>query len=372
MWREPWQNGLTTATSSPRILATSAAADRQAGPGHLAAAAAGMTDLILATTGEQLGLLSILFYLALLGAIAGTGFAIAARNRTPERMLAASGLAILLLAQWAIIHAGTTGALPLTGVVVPLLSSGRSSMVAFLLVIGLLARLAEDARPQAPSEELIEMRASVLAVAAIGLVALIIGLGTAGHRAVIDREEVAARGIVRRLADGCWRTGRTCACCHRQPSAAARSRIATPPDRDQPRPGHPAAQHPLGADQHAARVPRSAARQLAPSGGSTTTCAAMERTPGMSTGADKTDGPKPTAAVPPLLDLTATSARRTPLTPTPPPARLPTLDVRLQQQVAASLRRPPPARPATRRRRSSSTSTPPRCPRAGPDLDPPT
>ena len=50
-------------------------------------------------------------YLTLLGAVIGSGLWVAARNRTPERVLLAVGLSTLLCAQWLVIFGGTTGLL---------------------------------------------------------------------------------------------------------------------------------------------------------------------------------------------------------------------------------------------------------------------
>src|SRR5205823_615173 len=77
---------------------------------------------------EEMGAAGMIVYLVLLFAIAGQGLWIAAWNRTPERMLLAAGLSIFLIAQWFVIFAGTTGVLPLTGVVVPYLSWGKTGM----------------------------------------------------------------------------------------------------------------------------------------------------------------------------------------------------------------------------------------------------
>ena len=63
-----------------------------------------------------------LTYLGLLGAVVVHGLWVAARTGTPERALLAGGCSLLLLAQWVVIFGGTTGLLPLTGVVVPFLS----------------------------------------------------------------------------------------------------------------------------------------------------------------------------------------------------------------------------------------------------------
>src|SRR5690606_27891828 len=149
MWRDPWQNALSHGHQLGEGL-WAIAAGGFTGQGlaqaHTPLVPTGTTDLALATLIEQLGLAGLALYLLLLGAIVLSGLRVAAHDRTPERVLLAAGLSLLVLVQWGIIHAGTTGLLPLTGVVVPFLSAGKSSMVVFIAIAALLARLGMDAR----------------------------------------------------------------------------------------------------------------------------------------------------------------------------------------------------------------------------------
>jgi cell division protein FtsW (lipid II flippase) len=102
---------------------------------HLPAA---RTDFIFCLVGERWGLwgavLTLLLYLALFA----KGLAIAAATREPFGRLLAVGI-VTLLATQVIINAGmTVGLMPVTGLTLPLVSYGGSSLLATCLALGLL------------------------------------------------------------------------------------------------------------------------------------------------------------------------------------------------------------------------------------------
>ena len=204
MWHEPWANGLSHGHQLGEglwAIGSGGAWGQGLAQAHTPLVPAGQTDLVLATGMEQIGFAGLAVYLALLAVVALGGLYIAAKNRTPTRILLAAGLSVLLVAQWAIIHAGTFGLLPLTGIVVPFLSSGRSSMVAFLCIVALLVRLAEDAPVRIATEELDELRHAVRGVAVATVIVFLVGFGVGADRALFHHEDMA-RGIVLRLGDG--------------------------------------------------------------------------------------------------------------------------------------------------------------------------
>ena len=102
------------------------------------------TDFIFAAIGEELGLLgsaAIIFCFVLL---VGCGLRIAVRAEPPFEKLLATGITILLGVQSFIIMAGVTRLLPLTGVTLPFVSYGGSSLVANYVLLALLARISDD------------------------------------------------------------------------------------------------------------------------------------------------------------------------------------------------------------------------------------
>jgi cell division protein FtsW len=84
----------------------------------------------------------------LFAVLAYTGFRIARRVEDPFRRLAATGVTTWLVAQAVINMGGVTGLLPLTGVPLPLISSGGSALVVTMAALGVLASFAR-AEPDA-------------------------------------------------------------------------------------------------------------------------------------------------------------------------------------------------------------------------------
>src|SRR5262249_6817563 len=149
---------------------------------------------------EELGAAGMIVYLVLLAAIAGQGLWIAAWNRTPERMLLAAGLSIFLIAQWFVIYAGTTGLLPLTRVVVPLLSWGQTGMRVLVLPAAMLGRLAESGHARESTTELDEVRKGTMATMAGEFGLLGLGVVVIVLEAVVWGPATTVRGCVTLLA----------------------------------------------------------------------------------------------------------------------------------------------------------------------------
>lgn len=102
------------------------------------------TDFIFAVIGEELGLAGATAVLAAYLLMVGTGLRVAARAARPFDKLLAAGLATLLGVQAFIIMAGVLRLLPLTGVTLPFLSYGGSSLLANYVLVALLVRLSDQ------------------------------------------------------------------------------------------------------------------------------------------------------------------------------------------------------------------------------------
>ena len=100
------------------------------------------TDFILGIIGEELGLLGTVLVVALFAALAYTGIRIAARTLDPFSRLAASAITVWLVLQGVINMAAVVGLVPITGIPLPLISFGGSSLVPTLIAVGVLASVA--------------------------------------------------------------------------------------------------------------------------------------------------------------------------------------------------------------------------------------
>ena len=102
------------------------------------------TDFIFAAIGEELGLVGATGVLVAFLLIIGAGLRIALRTTAPFERLLATGLTVLVGVQSFIIIAGVTRVLPLTGVTLPFVSYGGSSLVANYVLLALLLRISDD------------------------------------------------------------------------------------------------------------------------------------------------------------------------------------------------------------------------------------
>ncbi|MDZ4769497.1 MAG: putative peptidoglycan glycosyltransferase FtsW [Chloroflexota bacterium] len=100
------------------------------------------TDSIFAVIGEELGLVGAMFVIALYIVLAIRGFQIARRARDPFGALLAAGVTLLIVTKALLNIAVMLNLLPSTGVALPFISYGGSSLVTILVGIGLLLSVA--------------------------------------------------------------------------------------------------------------------------------------------------------------------------------------------------------------------------------------
>ncbi len=99
------------------------------------------TDFAFAAVGEEWGLIGGLTVVVLFAILAYRGFRIAAQSMRPFRIYLAAGLAIMFSVQSLLIMGGVTKVLPLTGVTLPFISYGGSSMIVSCIMVGLLLNM---------------------------------------------------------------------------------------------------------------------------------------------------------------------------------------------------------------------------------------
>ena len=107
------------------------------------------TDFIFAAISEEFGLIGAVLVLMGYALISWRGIRIAMSLPRLQESLLAAGCAASLLLQAFIITAGVTKLLPLTGITLPFVSYGGSSMTASFILIGILTVLSGTAREDA-------------------------------------------------------------------------------------------------------------------------------------------------------------------------------------------------------------------------------
>ncbi|MCX7593676.1 MAG: FtsW/RodA/SpoVE family cell cycle protein [Fischerella sp.] len=102
------------------------------------------TDFIFAVFAEEFGFVGSMALLFMLAIFATLGLIVALKTTHPVHRLVAIGVTILMVGQ-SLLHIGVaTGALPTTGLPLPMFSYGGNSMIASLVAAGLLIRVARE------------------------------------------------------------------------------------------------------------------------------------------------------------------------------------------------------------------------------------
>lgn len=104
------------------------------------------TDFIFVTMGEEMGLLGSIGIVIIYLLFALRGFKVAMKVKEEYGVLLTGGFTALITFQAFIIMAGVTKLLPLTGVTLPFVSYGGSSLVISYLILGLLLNVSESVR----------------------------------------------------------------------------------------------------------------------------------------------------------------------------------------------------------------------------------
>ena len=104
------------------------------------------TDMITGIIGEELGLIGLLVLLALYAALAWTCFRIALNCKDVFGKLLATGITAIIIGQACINVGAALGVLPLTGVPLPLVSLGGTSMLVVLAGLGIMLNIATNRR----------------------------------------------------------------------------------------------------------------------------------------------------------------------------------------------------------------------------------
>ena len=208
MWLSPWDNAFRGGDHLAQSLWTLAG-------GGLTGTGLGLgqpgyvpeihTDMVLAAIGEELGFLGLLAVFGLYAVLLARGFRAALRAERAYGFFLALGLTLVLGLPVLLIAGGVVGLFPLSGVVSPFLSYGRSAMLANFVIVGVL--LALSSRPagaagSAGSAAVQKLRGPVRWIQLGVAVVMAAILLRAGWVQIVRDERVLTRGALTIQADG--------------------------------------------------------------------------------------------------------------------------------------------------------------------------
>lgn len=146
-WIDPWSDyedaGYQIAQSM-FALGTGSLAGSGPGLGRPDLIPNATTDFIFAAVGEELGFAGTVAVLCLFALVVAAGFGIALRARDRFRKLLAAGLTAAFGIQTFLIIGGVLRLVPLTGITLPFMSYGGSSLVGNFLLVALLLRVSHE------------------------------------------------------------------------------------------------------------------------------------------------------------------------------------------------------------------------------------
>lgn len=151
IWLNPWREATDRGYQIVQgliALANGGVFGTGIGYGHPEILPAAHTDFPFAVIGEELGIAGSAAVVGVYAILSLRGYAIAARASSGFGALLAAGLASVICFQSLIILAGNLKLLPLTGITLPLVSYGGSSLVTNFLILAILHRIsAEEVLP---------------------------------------------------------------------------------------------------------------------------------------------------------------------------------------------------------------------------------
>ena len=154
LWLDPWdqiERSVPQVVEAAFAMAWGGLSGTGPGLGHPTRIPAAETDMIFAAIGEELGLLGATALLVAYLLIVGAGLRVALRARSPFDRLLATGLTAIIGIQSFVIIGGVIRLVPLTGITLPFVSYGGSSLIANYVLLALLMRISDAEAEPRPS-----------------------------------------------------------------------------------------------------------------------------------------------------------------------------------------------------------------------------
>ncbi|GAP62878.1 hypothetical protein ARMA_1301 [Ardenticatena maritima] len=155
VWRDPWSTATTTGYQIVQALLAIAAGGilgQGLGQGFPDLVPVVHSDFIFVAIAEEFGLVGVCAVIALYMFLLDRGFRLARRQADSFYFLLGAGLVSLICLQAFIIMAGSVKLMPLTGITLPFISYGGSSIMTMYATVGILLNLSAYANPPTPAK----------------------------------------------------------------------------------------------------------------------------------------------------------------------------------------------------------------------------
>ena len=192
-WLNPWidpSGGSYQIIQSIQALAAGHIIGSGPGLGSPGIVPVAISDFIFSAISEELGLFGSLFIISLFAFLSFRGFSIAIKGRNQYQRLLASGITVFLSIQSILIIGGNTRFLPLTGVTLPFMSYGGSSLLTVFLSVLFLILISQKQTSRSVDQE--EAKPYIFTYSIMLICFILIALITA-YWATIKSEELLAR-----------------------------------------------------------------------------------------------------------------------------------------------------------------------------------
>src|SRR5436190_12412384 len=203
IWSDPWNNGVPGGNHVAHglwALATGGAWGAGGGLGFPNAIPDGHTDFVLAAVGEELGWPGFALVIAVYGSLCWRCLRAARRAPGDFTTFLVIGIVLILVVQALVIAGGIFGLMPLSGVVTPFLSFGRSSMLVNAVAMGIVLSVARrQSIERAHMRRPLRVLAGVLGLAGAAI------LSRAAWVQVLHADDIAAAPSLTEQADGGYR-----------------------------------------------------------------------------------------------------------------------------------------------------------------------
>ncbi|MBR4198869.1 MAG: FtsW/RodA/SpoVE family cell cycle protein [Bacteroidales bacterium] len=175
VWSGVWNNDVKGGDQVAQgywALASGGIGGQGLGNGHASVVPACHTDMIFSSIGEDMGWVTLVLIVLCMALLVHRGLLIARKAGNRFAFFLAAGLATVTGIQFLVIILGSLGLIPLTGVAVPFLSYGKSSIVVNMVAYGVILSLSREKATERQAEYIREKYDGIIAAGSASFIAV--------------------------------------------------------------------------------------------------------------------------------------------------------------------------------------------------------